>query len=84
MDTSTVDSFTVNMNIGNVTRNEIRWEDLHNTLAGKTINLDHDFMQKVLGSKRLSLCLIHEMLCTVANDSKLDKDTEFEGNRIWY
>lgn len=82
MDTSSSDSFTINMNIGSVTRNEVRWEDLHGALAGKTINLDHDFMQKIMGSKRRSLYLIYEMLCTVTDDTKLNKDTEVEGNKF--
>ena len=82
MDTDTSDSFTVSMNIGNVMRSEVCWESLHHALLGKTINLDHDFMQKTLASKRRSLCVIYETLCTMADDTKLDKDTEIEGNIV--
>ena len=78
IDLSTTDAFTISMNFGTVIKRDIKWQTLHDALAESEFNLDHVFVQKILDSKRSSLCIVYEVL-TCRGDSELDSDCDVEG-----
>ena len=81
IDVSTADSFIVKMDLGTINKSEIRWQDLNNALKDQTLNLDHEFVQAILNSKRRKLCIIHEIL-TTTKDTNIQSDLQVQGKGI--
>ncbi|XP_048579816.1 uncharacterized protein LOC5501071 isoform X1 [Nematostella vectensis] len=79
IDVSTTDSFVVKMNIGAVNKTEIRWQDMFSALKGKRLNVDHEFVQAIIASKRRSLSVVCEMLATTG-DTKMESELQVEGD----
>ena len=81
IDASSVDSFTVDMNVGTVIKRELKWDVLNELLADNTLNVDHEFvLQYILGKPRRSLCIVYETVST-ASDAEVDSDADEEGKQ---
>ena len=78
IDASCIDSFTVDMNVGTVTKREVKWDVLNQLLADNTLNVDHEFVQTILGKPRQSLCIVYETVST-GRDADVDSDADQEG-----
>ena len=78
IDASSIDSFTVEMNVGTVTKRELKWDVLNQLLADNTLNVDHEFVQAILGKPRRSLCIVYETVST-GSDADVDSDVDQEG-----
>lgn len=78
IDVSATDSFTVKLNLGTLNKSEIRWQDLYDLLKDKKLNLDHEFVQGILKSKRRKLCIVHEVL-TTTKETNIQSDLQVEG-----
>lgn len=66
------------MDVGNVTKREVRWGNLNDALADMTLNLDHEYVQYILSKQRRSLCVIYETVAT-HGDTELDSDSSGQG-----
>ncbi|XP_074627736.1 uncharacterized protein LOC141885759 [Acropora palmata] len=77
IDASSIDSFTVDMNVGTVTKREVKWDVLNQLLADNTLNVDHEFVQTILGKPRRSLCIVYETVST-GRDADVDSDADQE------
>ena len=78
IDVSAIDSFTVSMDIGTVTKKEASWKTLNSLLSDTAVNLDLEFVQYVLSRKRKSLCVVYETV-TTRGDLDLNADSQVEG-----
>ena len=52
------------MDVGTVTKREVRWGNLNDALADMTLNLDHEYVQYILSKQRRSLCVVYETVAT--------------------
>lgn len=66
------------MDVGTVTKREIRWGSLNDALADMTLNLDHEYVQYVLSNPRRSLCVIYQTVAT-HGDTEFDSDSSEKG-----
>ena len=80
IDASSIDSFTVSMDVGTVIKRELKWNVLNELLADNTLNVDHEFVQYILGKPRRSLCIVYETVST-GSDADVDSDAAEEGKQ---
>lgn len=59
-------------------KRDIRWGDLNDALADKTLNLDHEYVQYILSKPRRSLCVVYETVAT-HGDCDLGSDSLEQG-----
>lgn len=67
------------MDVGTVTKREIRWGNLNDALENMTLNLDHEYVQYLLSNPRRSLCVIYQ---TVATHGETEVDSDSSGKGI--
>ncbi|KAL9958297.1 hypothetical protein ACROYT_G035297 [Oculina patagonica] len=79
IDLSAVDSFTISMDVGTVTKREVRWGNLNDALADITLNLDNEYVQYILSKPRRSLCVIYETVAT-RGETEFDSDSNKQGD----
>ena len=66
------------MDVGTVIKKEVGWGELSQALVGKTLNLEHDFVQDIIDKPRRSLCIVYETV-TTGSEVDVDSDSTREG-----
>ena len=66
------------MDVGTVVKKEVGWGELSQALVGKTLNLEHEFVQDIIDKPRRSLCVVYEVV-TTGSDADVDSDSTKEG-----